>query len=478
MSKTCLQIQNHAKYLLTELDKPKRKERIENSEFYNYFKSVEAILHNIVDLSETDLTLANLTSYVVPLLYRNNYTEQGVINAFYEIEIRFWSVIRYCENFSKENTWVRKLKNLIIQTTDRIINEMSDQELIKSNINILTAIRNWNFEYQEIKSMFTIKNDRYDIKKPHQHLQLMFKEKYREVDPFLFILNYFFSLCICQKIKIPPRIKHDLTLLTIFNLMRTQDSDTSFISTPRQREMFSYGNLNEVINKIKKINVKRILDLFANVGFTSLIGFLYDKTYIQINDMSYSKKQSLANLFMEDVQLLFDSNFYNGSNVDLAFERLETSSDYKKRKQQLEIDRYTSNKPYLPVSSVSVSPKAIFAMTGPFISIAEEYDKVVNVSNIKISKETSEKDFSTNKFDLIIIDPPFGIVSKYQVTENQGRKLLEISIGLASKLINKKGFIIFRMNKNWKLPRIPDNWKLEVKIGGKLNPKFFCFKLE
>ena len=134
MNKSCLQIQNYANYLLKELDCPKRKARLKKSEFIDYFMSIKKSLNNIVELNEKALTSANLAQIMVPKRYMNDFTEQGVLNAFYEIEISFWSVIWYCENSIREDGEIKKLKNLIIQTVSKIIDEMSGLEIIKNNI--------------------------------------------------------------------------------------------------------------------------------------------------------------------------------------------------------------------------------------------------------------------------------------------------------------------------------------------------------
>lgn len=447
-------IQDHCKYLLKELNFGTRRDKISESKFYNYFSAIIKKFTEITNIPKNSLDIETLFQILVPKHSYMSIPINLLINTIAKIEMEYWAIIRYCEGKNKDIQEIEYYKNFLISLAGKLDKELNSNHITPEGRKFLKAIRGWNLASVIQGSPFELfTNIRIEIP-PFGEISLLINQLYREIDYCFSVISTFaFSLFNNQELSQNTRDK--LVKTHIFNIIRCLDQFFLYNSTPRAKELFGRRKITEIMRIIKMNSISSILDLFANSGLLGIISFLYGKNHIHINDTSFHLENSVLNEFLQGIQDLIDNN------------KLNNEEEFENILRKFKNDQILSLKPLIPSTATFVNPINLWNLTGPPLHILEEYIKRLTITKVQIDNTTQSGEISGKKFDLIVIDPPFGVVSNYQVTEDQGKDLLHYSVKLADTLLNNSSWIIIRARENWGEPRTPSNWKLKRTISGK-----------
>lgn len=452
--------QEHFSYLLRELNFRDRRELVMQCKYSGYFQMIVNRLQQVTALKENKLTPKRIYEILVPKYEFDMITLEMVENAVNKIEMEYWAIIRYCEGRNKDRQEINHYKRFLRDLARRILTEPIRSSIPSEGIEFLLAIQNWELSEKIKDSPFKEVNDVKTDIPPFAEIQFEINQFYREVDFCFSIINEFAqSFRNNQEISILTRDK--LIKAEIFNIIRVLDQFFLYNSTPRYKETIGRNKLIKIIDLIKNNEIRSVLDLFANSGLLGVISFLYNVDYIHINDIAYIEENSTLNNFLQGIQDLINRGL------------TKTSSEYSDLINTFLKDQIQGTGPLIPASLNFVNPINIWTLTGPPINLLEEYLKKITITNIKIDELTNFKEISNRRFDLIMIDPPFGNVSNYQVTENQGKKLLEVSIWKSNQILEKNGWVTIRTKEDWGIPLTPKSWTLHSRFNGRSNLYFF-----
>jgi hypothetical protein len=188
-----------------------------------------------------------------------------------------------------------------------------------------------------------------------------------------------------------------------------------------------------------------------------------------MNDISYQKFDPELNKYLEELHKEFmkncRSNINNLEDLTICFEEFNKSETGKNLRNSFTSLQFSSDNLFFGLTPYKISPENLWALTGFPINLMPNFENKMIFKSIKIDEYTQSKLISNDLFDLIIIDPPFGNISRYQVTPEEAKSIFKQSIRISQELISKTGTILIRIPQEWhEVFSFPNEWGNPDKI--------------
>ncbi|OLS25042.1 MAG: hypothetical protein HeimC3_16720 [Candidatus Heimdallarchaeota archaeon LC_3] len=437
---------------------------------------------NFLQIGRTIEDLNSITDENKIYEYTKTTNEISLQNYIGSLELNFFTFIRWSNfNPSIVLNQFNKIKHNLFAFFNIITNnniKLTNLELIKDLINALKKSRTPSeianhIINQELKTYFS--NTHYTKIRPDypfQKIQLDLLTHFSVLDD---LLNLFYqpSIQVLMNYSIPNSDKIILCEIISNATRREMDKMILFDSLPRKRESFSEKFLKYIINEITIPENRKILDLFCNTGIIGFLGFILGKEKILLNDQSYKAYDSSLNKYLDSLNNMFLEKCGNKlsdlESIKKCFDGILTSEKREELHKIFINQQSSSEELFLPLYYNTVSPINLWALSGIPINFIKGFDNKLVFKNVRITQNTKFKEIDDDLYDLIILDPPFGMVSKYQVDPSEGIEILNWSIQISSKLIRNKGTVIVRIPRNWQDKiELPTDWEKQDELSGEI----------
>ncbi|MFQ5980906.1 MAG: hypothetical protein ACE5OZ_22435 [Candidatus Heimdallarchaeota archaeon] len=390
-------------------------------------------IHECMSLCSIKRKFEGLADLFIPIDFRECCTNWGLWNAWVYFESQIIGLDRISRDNREqdlERQYLAKIRNaakavkgIKLESFGPKLIEFISQGDFKSGLNLLEKNQNDPGMLSPVGPDHCFSNLRVTLNNKHHMSQ--------SLGVGLFIVSYYAYPFITSR----SRQKNILKFLwshLIWNL----DYHIVFIHSSRYREMLPASAVNWLYKPIEIGPGSRTLDLFGNLSLLSYFAAWFGAEECVINDVSLRQKTAILTEIRKKLLKIY-----------LDEQKPNDHPDAEKVLGNLDTLQYCDNRPFLPVDPFFIRPKDAWTFGG----LVEEIEKrkIISELQIKISQDTSSECFGSDPFDLVILDPPFGIASAYQVSEQEGKKLAEKGLSLANELLKEGGKLLFRKRSNW-----------------------------
>lgn len=434
--------------------------------------------------------------------YKRKLNDLGLLKLVHEIN-------KFLMNLDEEKKKFPPNRDLLnirrdIRAFERIAHNINSAHIIKSQIqkasppfiqfceknsinpHIFRVIKNWQIQDSNMARLINYRPPIAD-KLPNIVYNKV-HEPYREVDAFLsrFIDHGISLLTEHYKIAKQDVYQAYLSLLPVY-IIRMWDHWFLYQGTARQREMFGKSFITKISGIMIKPEVKRVLDLFSNSGIIGIIGKILRKEYVLLNDLAFTDSESVFFWYInkfQKIQFEYSRAFSGNRLSELPFNEVEELNQvvFKTTEYLTLLEEYyrkiESGQKFVPLDLNDVNFKEALSSLGDhFNEKIALSPTIVEEKKIKITENTTSNDFGLTNFDMVILDPPFGVASaEHGITSEQGLNLLNYCITLAENQLHAKKYLLIRANPEWQINFNPLMWDVHEKLKVRRNSQTIILK--